>query len=71
MVNKQGDTLNVYRQVSFSFSLDKSVRTITWNVEIVLVAAFSSAFHAYIWGAHSVKPPTQRPSKFAEFRSRT
>ena len=34
-----------------------------WNVEIVLVAAFSSAFHADIWGAHSVKPPTQRPSK--------
>ena len=70
MVNKQGDTLNVYRQVSFSFSLDKSVRTITWNVEIVLVAAFSSALHEHIWGAHSVKPTTQRPSKFAEFRSR-
>ena len=63
MVNKQGDTLNVYKQVSFSFSLE-------WNVEIVLIAAFTSAFHADIWGAHSVKPPTQRPSKFAEFRSR-
>ena len=36
MVNKQGDTLNVYRQVSFIFSQDKSVRTITWNAEIVL-----------------------------------
>ena len=67
MVNKQEDTLNVYRQVSFSFSQAKSVRTITWNAEIVLVAAFSSAFHANIFGVHSVKPPTQRPSKFAEF----
>ena len=39
--------------------LRTSVRTITWNAEIVLVAAFSSAFHADIWGAYSVKPPTQ------------